>query len=86
LPRLCSSPSHEVVEVLDRGPYKESLPVGGMPLDTGLISKQQTLIELPNWETPEENDVVKAGPESTAEMRRNWQLARIYARLDALAR
>jgi ribosomal protein S27E len=40
---------HQVVKVLDRGPYRESLQVGALPADTGLISEQQTVLEIPSW-------------------------------------
>ncbi len=36
---------HQVVKVLDRGPYRESLIMGALPADTGLISDQQTVLE-----------------------------------------
>jgi len=40
---------HQVVKVLDRGPYRESLQVGALPADTGLISERQTVLEIPSW-------------------------------------
>ncbi|HQU46761.1 MAG TPA: protein kinase, partial [Pirellulales bacterium] len=42
--------SGQVVSVLDRGPYRERLVLEGVPRDTGLISKQGTIIELSEWE------------------------------------
>ncbi|HTU92477.1 MAG TPA: protein kinase, partial [Gemmataceae bacterium] len=36
---------HQVVKVLDRGPYRESGWTGGLPEDTGLISEEQTVVE-----------------------------------------
>ncbi len=39
----------QVVKVLDRGPYRERLKVYGGPEDTGLISEQQTVVELSEW-------------------------------------
>jgi hypothetical protein len=41
----------QVVKVLDRGPYRESLRLEAVPEDTGLISEQNTLLELPQWES-----------------------------------
>jgi hypothetical protein len=41
----------QVVKVLDRGPYRESLRLEAAPQDTGLISEQNTLLELPKWES-----------------------------------
>ncbi|HTU23360.1 MAG TPA: protein kinase, partial [Gemmataceae bacterium] len=38
---------HQVVKVLDHGPYRESLQVGGLPADTGLISERQAVLEIP---------------------------------------
>ena len=37
----------EVVQVLDRGPYREQLNSHRFPSDSGLISKVRTIIELP---------------------------------------
>lgn len=39
----------QVVKVLDRGPYRERLDFESAPDDTGLISDQQAVIELPTW-------------------------------------
>ncbi len=41
---------HQVVKVLDRGPYREILRASKLPEDTGLISEQQTVLELPPWQ------------------------------------
>jgi len=41
---------HQVVEVLDQGPYRERLKTGALPLDTGLISKRQAVVELSSAE------------------------------------
>ncbi|HTU19181.1 MAG TPA: protein kinase [Gemmataceae bacterium] len=41
---------HQVVKVLDRGPYRETLRLKAVPEDTGLISEQNTIVELPKWE------------------------------------
>ena len=38
---------HQVVKVLDTGPYREVLEFGDLPYDTGLISQQQATIETP---------------------------------------
>ena len=40
----------QVVRVLDRGPYRESLQMDSMPDDTGLISDQNAVLELPRWD------------------------------------
>lgn len=40
----------QAVKVLGRGPYRESLNLYAVPADTGLISDQRTIIELPNWD------------------------------------
>ncbi|HTU21870.1 MAG TPA: protein kinase [Gemmataceae bacterium] len=40
---------HQVVKVLDRGPYMESLKVDALPADTGLISEQQSVLQIPSW-------------------------------------
>jgi serine/threonine protein kinase/pectin methylesterase-like acyl-CoA thioesterase len=40
---------YQVIKVLDRGPYKEHLRFAGMPIDTGLISEKQTIIEVDDW-------------------------------------
>jgi len=39
---------HQAVKVLDPGPYLESLKVGALPPDTGLISEQQTVLKIPS--------------------------------------
>ncbi len=39
----------QVVKVLDKGPYRERLDVRSPPDDTGLISNQQAVIELSEW-------------------------------------
>ena len=39
----------QVVKVLDRGPYRERLHLENVPPDTGLISEQRTVVELPDW-------------------------------------
>lgn len=46
----------QVVEVLDRGPYRESLnvkahPTSAVPPDTGLISRVNTVLQLDDWGT-----------------------------------
>jgi hypothetical protein len=46
----------QVVKVLDRGPYRESLRLEVVPEDTGLISEQNTLLELPKWESAAGHD------------------------------
>ncbi|HEX7376036.1 MAG TPA: protein kinase, partial [Pirellulales bacterium] len=40
--------AHQVVEVLDAGPYRETLRCFGLPLDTALVSRRQTTIEMPD--------------------------------------
>jgi hypothetical protein len=40
---------HQVVKVLDRGPYRETLRLETVPEDTGLISERNTIVELPKW-------------------------------------
>jgi serine/threonine protein kinase len=39
----------DVVKVLDKGPYRERLDVRSPPDDTGLITDQRAVIELPEW-------------------------------------
>ncbi|HTI50572.1 MAG TPA: hypothetical protein VL475_06470, partial [Planctomycetaceae bacterium] len=39
----------QVIQVLDRGPYRESLRRGDVPDDTGLISDAKTRLELADW-------------------------------------
>lgn len=39
----------QVVKVLDRGPYRESLEMQDLPADTGLVSDVDTVIEAANW-------------------------------------
>jgi serine/threonine protein kinase/phage FluMu protein Com len=41
--------SHQVVKVLDRGPYRERLEVPDLRSDTGLVSEAGTVLELPAW-------------------------------------
>jgi serine/threonine protein kinase len=40
----------QAVEVLDRGPYQESLKLMRPPADTGIFSRVQTVLEIPAWE------------------------------------
>ena len=39
----------QVVKVLDRGPYRESLRIEKPPEDTGLVSDAQTILEVAEW-------------------------------------
>ncbi|MCA9012655.1 MAG: protein kinase, partial [Planctomycetaceae bacterium] len=39
----------EVVKVLDKGPYKESLRLNNPPADIGLVTDQQTILEINGW-------------------------------------
>ncbi len=41
---------HEVVKVLDRGPYRERLVYTTIPENAGLISEQGTVLEIPQWD------------------------------------
>ncbi|HVA50298.1 MAG TPA: protein kinase [Pirellulales bacterium] len=41
---------HQVVKVLDRGPYREVVRADGLPHDTGLISDRQATIQLSEWD------------------------------------
>ncbi len=50
---------HQVVKILDRGPYRESLRAGALPADTGLVSEQQTVLELPGWLNAKGDDIGK---------------------------
>ncbi|HVX13044.1 MAG TPA: protein kinase [Pirellulales bacterium] len=44
---------HQVVKVLDGGPYREFIRTGGLPEDVGLISARQTVIETSDWQAPD---------------------------------
>jgi serine/threonine protein kinase/pectin methylesterase-like acyl-CoA thioesterase len=48
--------SGQAVKVLDRGPYRERLQLNNPPADIGLVSDQQTLVELAGWETKQHPD------------------------------
>jgi hypothetical protein len=41
----------QVVQVLDPGPYRETLRLATVPKDTGLFSEKNTVVELPGWES-----------------------------------
>lgn len=43
---LKSLKPHEVIKVLDAGPYREPINSGGLPPDTGLITAQQTVLDV----------------------------------------
>jgi hypothetical protein len=50
---------HQVIEVSDAGPYRETLRVDGLPDDVGLISQRRATVELAAWpETPNAGRVV----------------------------
>ncbi|HEX7378645.1 MAG TPA: protein kinase, partial [Pirellulales bacterium] len=51
---------HQVVKVLDRGPYRESIQSGGLPDDTGLISDRQATVETLAW--PDGGEAHAIGP------------------------
>ena len=40
---------HQVVRVLDRGPYRERIHVTKLPIDVGLVSDVDTRFELTSW-------------------------------------
>ncbi|HQU42315.1 MAG TPA: protein kinase, partial [Pirellulales bacterium] len=46
----------QVVNVLDRGPYRERLVLEGLPADTGLVSRAGTRIELSEWKSVPHGD------------------------------
>jgi hypothetical protein len=47
---------HEVVQVLDRGPYRERLFLSPVPDDAGLVSEERTVLELPEWHIGDRGD------------------------------
>lgn len=47
----------QAVKVLDRGPYRERLDLESPPEDSGLVSEQQTIIELTSWKKSEQAGV-----------------------------
>lgn len=44
----------QVVKVLDKGPYRERLQLLDLPPDTGLVTDQETVLELPEWHSIQE--------------------------------